>query len=423
MGVIISTIVRTSTTPPPPTWSAPTQQQKLFAGDNASNDYFGWSVALNGNGDTVIVGAYNETTAPASSNGAAYVLTRSGSTWTQQAKLLANDKESSEHFGYAVAISSDGNTAAIGARYEGTSPTTQNGAVYIFTRSGGVWTQQAKLLASDKANTDRLGTSVAISGDGNTVIAGANGVDTPPYNNSNGAAYVFTRSGSTWSEQAKLLANDYDGADEFEHSVAITSDGNMAFVGARNEDTSPTTQNGAIYVFTRSGSTWTQQAKLLASDKVTNDQLGTSVATNSDGTTIIAGAIGVDSPTDRGAAYVFTRSGSTWTQEAKLLANDFASGDYFGNAVALNSDGNIAIVGAYYEGTPPTNQNGAGYIFIRSGSTWTQQAKLLASDKSTGDRLGTPVAISSSGDIAVLGAYQDDEAVFSNNGAAYVFKG
>jgi hypothetical protein len=394
------------------------QQAKLVASDAASNDLFGAAVALSSDGNTAIVGASAESTSPNTSNGAAYVFTRSGSTWTEQQKLLASDAASNDSFGYSVALSSDGNTAIVGAVGESTSPNTSNGAAYVFTRSGSTWTQQQKLLASDAASNDSFGYSVALSSDGNTAIVGAYSEDTSSSTN-NGAAYVFTRSGSTWTQQQKLLASDAASNDAFGTAVALSSDGNTTIVGAELESTSPNTSNGAAYVFTRSGSTWTEQQKLLASDAATGDLFGTAVALSSDGNTALVGAWADNS--DAGAAYFFTRSGSTWTEQQKLLASDAATGDRFGEAVALSSDGNTALVGASREITSPTTSNGAAYIFTRSISTWTQQQKLLASDAASDDRFGTAVSLSSDGNTAIIGAEREDTSPSTQNGAAYVF--
>jgi hypothetical protein len=398
------------------------QQQKLLASDAASNDEFGISVALSADGNTAIVGAYLEGTSPNTTNGAAYVFTRSGSTWTEQQKLLASDAASGDYFGYSVALSADGNTAIVGAFLEDTSPNTNNGAAYVFTRSGSTWTQQQKLLANDVASNDYFGVSVDLSADGNTAIVGAYLEDTPP-NTDNGAAYVFTRSGSTWTQQQKLLASDAASNDEFGISVALSADGNTAIVGARSEDTSPYNDSGAAYVFTRSGSTWTEQQKLLASDAAAAVYFGISVALSADGNTAIVGAYFESTAPNivNGAAYVFTRSGSTWTQQQKLLARDAASLDLFGVSVALSSDGDIALIGASREDSSPNTDNGAAYVFTRSGSTWAQQQKLLASDAASNEEFGISVALSADGNTAIVGARFEDTAPSSNNGAAYIF--
>jgi predicted amidohydrolase len=399
-----------------------TQQQKLTASDLDTNDFFGFSASLSSDGNTAIVGAPQEDTSPNTDNGAAYVFTRSGSVWTQQQKLLASDAASDDLFGVSVALSLDGNTAIVGAQGESTSPYTSNGAAYVFTRSGSTWTEQQKLVGSGSVNQSRFGVSVSLSSDGNTAIVGAYTESTSPFL-LNGAAYVFTRSGSTWTEQQKLTASDIEDTAQFGVSVSISANGNTAIIGANLEDTSPNLNNGAAYVFTRSGSTWTEQQKLLASDAASNDQFGFSVSLSSDGNTAIVGSPQEDtSPkTDNGAAYVFTRSGSTWTEQQKLLATDIGSGDFFGRSVAISPDGNTVIVGATQQDTPPTTNNGAAYIFTRSGVTWSQQQKLLASDAANDDAAGRSVALSADGNTAVVGASIEDTPPYTNNGAAYIF--
>ena len=380
------------------------EKQKLVASDAASDDNFGYSVSLSSDGNIVMIGAYGSSYIA----GAVYVFTRSGSTWTQQQKLTASDGASQNYFGYSVSLSSDGSTVLIGAyQYPyGTS----SGATYVFTRSESTWTQQAKLIASDAAANDFFGYSVSISSDGNTALVGA-------YNkfSSTGAAYVFTRSGSTWTQQQKLVAGDAAASDWFGWSVSLSSDGNTALVGAHYKSY----QTGAAYVFTRSGSTWTQQQKLVAGDAATSDAFGYSVSISSDGNTALVGAS--DKVSFRGAAYVFTRSGSTWTQQQKLVASDGAANDKFGISVSISSDGSTAIVGAY--GADPSGKTNAGaaYVFTRSGSTWTQQQKLTASDGAANDRFGWSVSISSDGNTALIGASASDPSGKTNAGATYIY--
>ena len=252
--------------------------------------------------------------------------------------------------------------------------------------------QQAKLTAADAAANDSFGWSVAVSG--STAVVGAYGK-----NSNTGAAYVFTRSGSTWSQRAKLPATGVAAGDYFGYSVAVS--GSTVVVGA--PATSPNT--GAAYVFTGSGSTWTQRAKLTATGGAPGDRFGYAVALS--GSVAVIGATGSNSNT--GAAYVFTGSGSTWTQQAKLTAADGAAGDYFGYAVALS--GSTALVGAPGKST----STGAAYVYAGSGSSWPQQAELTAADARAGDKFGISVAIA--GPTAVVGAPLNN----AGSGAAYVF--
>ena len=374
------------------------ERQKLTASDAATSDTFGYSVSISSDGSTAIVGARGKS----SSTGAAYIFTRSGTIWTQQQTLTASDAAASDYFGQSVSISSDGSTAIVGAW----GKSSYTGAAYIFTRSGSTWTQQQKLTASNAAGGDYFGGSVSLTSDGSTALIGA------AYKSSlTGAAYVFTRSGSTWTQQAWLVASDNDISDTFGYSVSISSNGSTAIVGAWGKSSS----TGAAYIFIRSGSTWTEQQKLVASGAAGGDRFGYSVSISSDGSTVIVGAYWEDPSaiSNAGAAYVYTRSGSTWTQQAKLTASDPATNDYFGGSVTISSDGSTAVICAYFK----SSSTGAAYIFTRLGSTWTQQAKLTASDAATNDSFGYSVSISSDGSTALIGAAYKS----SSTGAAYIY--
>jgi MYXO-CTERM domain-containing protein len=416
------------------------EEQKLLASDKASGDLFGRSVAMSTDGSRVIVGAPHEsdpTGGSTTGNGAAYVFVRSGSTWTEEKKLLASDKASSDRFGYSVAMSGDGSRVVVGAPTEDDATggsTTDNGAAYVFVRLGSTWTEEKKLLASEKVSDAEFGRSVAMSGDGSRVVVGAP-FEGESFRDLNGAAYVFVRSGSTWGEEKRLLAFDNDAGDCFGWSVAMSGDGSRVVAGAPFENDATggsTTNNGAAYVFVRSGSTWSGEQKLLASDKMTGDELGSSVAMSGDGSRVVVGASGEDDSTGtstirNGAAYVFVRSESTWSEEQKLLASDKASDDYFGRSVAMSGDGLRLVVGASGEDDTMgglTTYIGAAYVFERSGSMWSEEQKLLASDNASGDCFGTSVAMSGDGSRVIVGARMEDDATgtsTTDNGAAYVF--
>jgi len=382
-------------------WSLMSQKAKIQASDPEVSDIFGASVSIYG--DTVIVGAQAEDTTAANA-GAAYIFTRSGTTWTQQQKIQSSDAEATDYFGGAVGI--DGDTVVVGATYEDAGGTNA-GAAYIFTRDGTTWTQQAKIQASDAEATDIFGISVAIDGD--TVVVGAMWEDTGGADA--GAVYIFTRSGTTWTQQQKIQASDIQAGDSFGNSVAIYGD--TVIVGAQLEDTSGANA-GSVYIFTRSGTTWTQQQKIQATDKQANDQFGQSVAISGD--TVVVGANLEDTGgTSAGAAYVFTRSGTTWTQQQKIQATDKQTIDYFGNSVAIYGD--TVIVGAQLEDTGGSNA-GAAYVFTRSGTTWTQQRKIQATDKQADDQFGASVSIY--GNTVVFGAKNEDTGA-ADTGAAYIF--
>ena len=386
------------------------QQAKIQAPSPNSSDEYAASGAISGDGNTLIVGAMG-VDSPQEQAGAAFVYVRSGSSWSLQTTLQASTTQLQARFGSAIAMTNDGNTAIIGEKHyyfnSGTS------AAYIFTRSGSSWSQQAKIVASDIQAGDEFGTSVAIAEDGNTAIVGAPPEDTGGI--STGSVYIFTRSGTTWSQQAKIQASDIQQSDTFGQSVSISNDGNTAIVGAPYEDTGGTNA-GAAYIFTRSGSTWSQQQKLVASDPAAYDIFGFTVAiSGNDGNTAIVGAYFEDTGgTNAGAAYIYTRSGSTWSQQAKIWPSDATGGREFGKSVAISDNGNTAIVGAPESG-------GAAYIFTRSGSSWSQRQKLVSSDVQAGDRLGIIVSISSDGGTAYLGADLEDTGQ-QGAGAAYIFQ-
>jgi PKD repeat protein len=373
-----------------------TEQAKLLASDGAEGDTFGVSVSIDG--DYAIIGAYYDNDNGACS-GSAYIFKRSGTTWTEQAKLLASDGAEGDTFGVSVSI--DGDYAIIGAHGNDDNGDV-SGSAYIFKRSETTWTEQAKLLASDGAEDDIFGVSVSIDGD--YAIIGA------CYDSDNGAfsgsAYIFKRSETTWTEQAKLLASDGAEGDTFGVSVSI--DGDYAIIGACYDNDNGAF-SGSAYIFKRSGTTWTEQVKLLASDGAEDDIFGVSVSI--DGDYAIIGAFDDDNGAFSGSAYIFKRSGTTWTEQAKLLASDAAEYDFFGSSVSI--DGYYAIIGACYD-----SDNGAysAYIFKRSGTTWTEQAKLLASDGAEG--FGSSVSID--GYYAIIGAcYDSDNGAYS--GSAYIF--
>lgn len=380
---------------------------KLLASDAGTDDEFGFSVSVSG--DTALIGAYWDDDA-GSQAGAAYVFVRSGSTWTQQAKLTASDAGAGDQFGFSVSI--DGDTALIGADHEDHTGGADAGAAYVFVRMDGVWSQQARLTAPDAAAADLFGWSVALSGD--TAVIGAR-QDTHAGGNQAGSAYVFTRCSTVWSQQQKLTALDAALDDEFGWSVAIS--GNTAVIGADNDDHAGGSDAGAAYIFARAGTIWLQTQKLTASDAAAGDLFGWSVAISGD--TVVVGARADDNAGggDAGSAYAFVRSGAVWVQQAMLTASDAGLNDWFGNAVALSDD--TAVIGAHFNNDAGSN-SGSAYMFTRSGGVWTQQAKLTASDAATNDEFGKSVAVS--GTTALIGSHQDDHAGVTDSGSVYHFE-
>lgn len=381
------------------------EQAKVKAGDGAAGDNFG--IANDVDGDTAVIAARFDDGIGADS-GSAYVFVRSGSAWNQQAKLTASDAAAGDQFGTAVAIS--GNTIVVGAASDDDFGS-NSGSVYVFVRNGTTWSQQTKLVASDGASLDFFGSTVDVHV--NTAVVGASLNDDA--GSASGSAYVFVRSGTNWTQQAKLTASDAASGDQFGFSVSIS--GNTLAIGSPQDDDGGT-GSGSAYVFLRSGVSWSQQAKLSASDAASGDQFGISLSASVD--RVLVGAwthdgVGVDS----GAAYVFARSGSTWSQEALLTASDAAANDNFGRAVALDSEGPCprALIGAPAEDPSGFPDAGSSYTFERDGA-WTQRAKLVASDKGGFDSAG--LALGLTGDYAVIGAYHDDDNG-SDSGSAYLW--
>jgi hypothetical protein len=383
-----------------------TQQQKLEASDAMGGDQFGFSVAISG--ETVVVGTALDDGPVDGDSGSAYVFVRSGGVWTQQQKLEASDAVAGQDFGFSVAIS--GETVVVGAPERSILPSLE-GSAYVFVRSGGVWTQQQKLEASDGAFDDFFGNSVAITGE--TVVVGAPG-DDGAAGSAQGSAYVFVRSGGVWSQQQKLEASDAMGGDQFGNSVAIS--GETFVVGAPGDD-GITGNEGSAYVFVLSGGVWTQQQKLEASGGVGGERFGHSVAIS--GETVVVGAREISAvPSLPGSAYVFVRSGGVWTQQQKLEASDAAVGDEFGYSVAIS--GETIVVGAWRDDGAAGISQGSAYVFVHSGGVWTQQQKLEASDAGDSDGFGSSVAIG--GETVVVGAWRDDRQLsWENQGSAYVF--
>ena len=379
----------------------------------AANDQFGYCCALSSDGTTAIVGQPYDDNAKGTDAGSAVVFIRSGKTWTEQAVLTYSAGAASDTLGFSVALSSDGNTAICGAPLADPSGSNSGSAV-VFTRSGSTWTQQAVLTYSSGAASDLFGYSVALSSDGNTAICGVP-LDDPSGSNS-GSAVVFTRSGATWTQQAALTHSIGSIGAIFGSSVALSSDGNTAIAGAPL-DSSVGSNGGSAVIFIRSGVTWTEQATLRNSAGVFGDQFGLSVALSSNGNTAICGAPLAD-PGGLGSAgvvVVFTRSGAIWTQQAVLTYSGKDYFDQFGNSVSLSSDGNVVIIGT--PGWPSGNNFGIAVMFVCNNGIWNQQSVLSYLSAAGGDYLGWSVALSADSNVAIAGA----KGISGGVGGAVIF--
>ncbi len=317
-------------------------------------------------------------------------------------KLVGSGATAGAHQGASVAISSDGNTAVVG----GTGDNGNVGAVWVFRRVGGAWVQQgSKLVGAGGVGTTFQGWSVAVSSDGTTMIEGG------PYDNGIvGAAWVFQRIGAEWFQQQKLIGTGGSGISGQGYGVAISSDGNTAVIGGPSDSS----YFGAAWVFTRSNGIWSQQGpKLVGTGSAGVPQQGISVALSSDGNTAVIG--GNTDHGSTGAAWVFTRSAGSWTQQGSKLVGTGAAGNAAqGYSISLSSDGNTMISGGYFD----SSQAGAAWVFTRSSGVWSQQGNKLVGAGAAGfARQGYSVGLSSNGDKAIIGGDGDDNSL----GAAWIF--
>ncbi len=397
------------------------QQQVLSAFDGAANDNFGYSAALNSAGDIAIFGAYQKTVNGNTKQGAAYVFTRNGTVWSQQQILTDTTTGAvNDYFGYSVALNGPGDTAFIGAQNKTVGINGAQGAAYVFTRSGAVWSQQQIFTDTAGAGSDGFGRAVAVNSAGDLALIGSpfkaiNG------NSAQGATFVFSRNGAIWSQQ-QILTDTTTGAggDLFGYSVGLNSAGNIGIIGAINKNVNGNMFQGVAYIFTRTGTTWNQQQVL--SDTITgasNDRFGWSVALNSAGDTALIGAtfkkIGTNNL--QGAAYVFSWNGATWSQQQRLTDSAGAFIDYFGYSVALNGAGDTALVGSYGK-----DNMGAGLVFTRTGTVWNQSQVLTDSTSVALDtQLGRSVALNGVGDFAVIGAPNKQIGANNSQGAAVTY--
>jgi hypothetical protein len=392
----------------------------LFSAEVTELAEQGYSVALSANGDTAIVGSpdYKEGHPGEVFRGAAWIYVRSGSTWTQQAKLVGHESSGDAQQGHSVALSANGDTAIVGGPEDTGEHEEYYGAVWMFVREGTTWHEQQKLVATTGASeTGAQGSSVALSADGNTALIGA--MDNE-YNKTTtrapGAAFVFTRSASTWSQLGGKLEGSHSGELVQEGtSVALSGDGKTALIGGpRSEGEKGEREAGAAWVFAWSGSEWKEQARLpQGSGTGLEAGQGQSVALSGDGDTALVGGPGYD---NSGGAWVYTRSGEKWEQQGlPLLGNDAGTleADEEGSGVTLSEDGNTALIGGYRDSL----STGAAWAFERSGSSWSEQEKLQGTGGTVSAEQGFDVALSGDASTALVGAPGNKGEV----GATWVF--
>ena len=442
------------------------------ASNTGSGDRFGSRVAISADGKTLLVGADGEDSKATGINGdqadnatslagAVYVFRHDGAEWFQEAYIKASNAGSNDFFGLGLALSSDGNTLAVGAYWEQSSATgidgdqddnsaDKSGAVYVFRFGGSDWYQQAYIKASNSDEGDQFGLALTLSDDGNTLAVGArseDGVATGVNGNQNdnsafgaGAVYLFRFDGADWFQQAYIKASNTGQGDEFGISVALNANGNTLAVGAwfQNDDSG----NGAAYVFRFDGTLWYQQAYVKSANIGCCDLFGQSVALAADGNTLAVGAYSEDSESsginsernhelewdeyDSGAAYVFRFDGIDWFEEAYIKASNTDFEVYFGFDVALGAGGNTLAVGAPEEdgGAVGINGNqsdrsgnsGAVYVFRFDGFRWHQHAYVKASNTDSGDGFGRHIALSEDGETLAVGAAGEDSIATGING-------
>jgi hypothetical protein len=402
------------------------QAAYLKASNAEAQDMFGFSLAMSG--DTLVVAAaFEDSGASAvdgdqasnslSSSGAAYVFVQRGGTWEQQAYLKANDAAAGDYFGTTVAIDED--TIVVGAIRDNilglTLSPDRAGAAYVFTRSAGRWTQATKLAPSTAVPGDLLGYSVAVEGD--TIAVGA------PHDGQAGATYVFTRVGGPWKEQQKLRPSGGSAGATFGSAVALSQE--TLVVGA-TDDSTEVDRAGSAYIFVRSGTTWSQQQRLVPSPASSGASVGFAVALQGD--EVLLGAPRVASivsfaQTDPGEVFAFRRTGQSWKQTARLRAMLPRTSDSFGSSLAV-SDRALLIgacgdgSGARGVGADPSRRDrsysGAAYLYAKENEDWKLSAYLKAANADTNDMFGASAALS--GETVVVGAIFEASSATGVNG-------
>jgi hypothetical protein len=376
------------------------QEAKLVGTGSWGDSNQGTSVAISADGNTAVVGASNDD----QGTGALWVFTRSHGKWTQQhKKLQGSDCLGASGLGTSVAISRDGNTIVTG----GSGDQFNTGAAWIFTRTGGDWSKGHKLVANDGSGSSMQGAAVAISGDGNTVAVGGNGDD-----QAIGATWIYSRSGGAWKQQGSKLVGEYPGRAGQGSSVALSADGTTMIVGSSFEGSF----NAPVWVFVKGqmSTRWQQQDSWLITNDSTETQpaQNTSVAVSADGNTFI---LGKDCDNNRtGAAWIFVRQDGKWKQYgSKLVASDAANPSEQGASVAISADGYTALVG----GNADNSDVGAMWVWARFPA-WHQKGSKLVGTGATQPALqGNAVALSADGSTALSGGPGDNGLV----GATWVF--
>ena len=387
------------------TWS----EDGILTVDSPSiNEYVGTGVDLSGS--YAVLGTYPSF----GSSKVAYFFETDGSTWSQVDSVTTST--ATDYFGENVGISGD---YALVSDYNDLENGGQSGAVFVYKRNGSNWDEIQKFGASDPHNTDFFGDELSMVDNYAVIGAYRNDYDPAGQNllSEAGAAYIFSRTGDVWTEEQKITptSSDRGAADWFGRALDVTEDGNYVVVSAYNDDDT-VAGSGSLFIFHRENGTWIQTDKLHASTPANNEYFGRSVSIADSGDYIIVGADGNDdNGSNAGVAYIFSRSGSAWAQQAMVTSTDIAAGDGFGYSVSMSADGSYATV------STPNNDsyNGAVYVFSRSGSTWTQTEKLTSSP-STATSFGWDIQLDKTNDKLIVGAPDYTTSTFSSAGGAYI---
>ncbi len=381
--------------------------EQLLAVDGLADDRFGSKITIDGN--VAVITAPSKKISNLTFAGVAYIYERIGNVWTYIKRIYASNFSQSASFGSAVSISGD--TIVVGAQSADIN-TSNSGSAYIFVKSGGVWPTTETLILGGSAAFDEFGASIAVNG--NTVVVGGRSAD-PSGVSGAGAAWIYERSGGTWSAAivAKITASDKAADDQFSNSLVIEN--NTIVVGVQRSDPGGVSSAGAVYIFEKSG-TWplTETVKITASDKASTDQFGASVSIS--GNYLAVGADTEDTGgTNSGSVYIFEKSG-TWplTETQKVMASDSIFNGYFGQAVSI--DGSRLAIGARGD----NGDIGAVYIFNR-GANWAESQKIVASDAVAGDSFSY-FSVALSGNVLFAGSSNADPAGVNNQGKAYIFE-
>ncbi|MEX0336283.1 FG-GAP repeat protein [Vibrio tubiashii] len=470
----------------------------LKASNAEIGDNFGHALALSDDGLTLAVSAIKEDSSATGLNadekdnssaqaGAVYVYSFKDGQWDKSAYLKASNTDQGDQFGYAVALSGDGQTLAVSALQEASNAVgvgsdqldnsaPMSGAVYVFSRQGEVWQQQAYLKSSNNEPLDSFGFSLSMSFDGKRLLVGApaeasssQGIDGNQADNSallSGAAFLFELQNNSWRQTAYIKASNTDRKDSFGYDVAMSADGDSFAIGAPgessnskgindNQSNNSAIDSGAVYLFFNSGGAWVQEAYVKPSTTDAGDQFGFSVSLNGDGDVLSVGAYKESSNADSygdesnnsapssGAAYLFVKEQNVWSQQAYLKPSNSDAHDRFGYKTQLNRDGDTLVVGSPQESSSSVGlfgdlqdnaalSSGAAYVFTEDRGVWRQTAYLKSTNTNSNDQFGSALAMSGKGETLVVGAFNEASSLpisgnapkdngASGSGAVYVY--